>query len=313
MLKPLVSVHIIIYNMIDYIEETLTSALEQDYENLEVVASDDGSTDGTPDVIMDYARRYPGRLVPLVGGPNLGHTGNCNRALKACRGKYIAFQGGDDVFLPGKISEQVRWMEEDERRVLCYHDYEAFDTRTGARLYLGSEYKPLVNGSGADYPVRVGVPWGGTTVMVRRSAAPAHGFDARIPIVSDWIYWIECLASGGGFGYVDGVLARYRRHDRNISKSGLQTLQDDQFATLAVVESRYPQLVPAVRFGRGRLYRMAGMAYLRKGDVATARRYWWHSMHHHLHWQGVAALGLTLMPKAVIGPLVQRFKPAFTH
>lgn len=313
MSQPLVSVHVIIYNMIDYIEETLTSALEQSYDNLEVVASDDGSTDGTPDVIRDYARRYPGRLVPLVGGPNLGHTGNCNRALSACRGKYIAFQGGDDVFLPGKIQAQVAWMEADPQRVLCYHDYEAFENATGKRLYLGSDAHALQSGHGAGVTVRKGVLWGGTTVMVRRDAMPAHGFDTHIKIVSDWICWIECLADGGQYGYVDGLLARYRRHDNNISKSGLQTLHDDQFATLALVEARYPWLVPDVRVGRARLYRSLGMAHRRQGRLREARAYWRTSLRHEWHWKGAAPWMSTYLPTRVSDRLIRVLAPPFTY
>lgn len=311
MSKPLVSVHIIIYNMIDYIEETLTSALEQDYDNLEVIASDDGSTDGTQDVIRSFAERYPGRLVPLVGNQNLGHTGNCNRALAACKGKYIAFLGGDDVFLPGKISAQVAWMEENEERVLCYHDYEAFDNATNRTLYLASELIPMVSGRGAGHLVRHGTTCGGLTVMVRASAIPAYGFDKHIPVVSDWIMWIDCLAAGGEFGYLPGVLARYRRHDKNISKSGLQILQDDQFATLAVTESRNPHLVGDVRAGRARLYRSAGMLHMRRGDTVAARAYWWHSLRHQLHWKGAVALGLTFLPQSLADNLIARFAPPF--
>ena len=253
MTTPLVSVHIIIYNMIEFIEETLTSALEQDYENLEVIASDDGSTDGTTEVIMDFARRYPGRLIPIVGARNVGHTGNCNRALQACRGKYVAFLGGDDVFLPGKVSAQVAWLEEDKERVLCYHDYEAFEHETNETLYHGSDHHPMVNGAGAGYALRKGCAWGALTVMVRASAIPTHGFDPHIRVVSDWVFWVDCLAAGGKYGFVDGIYARYRRHSRNISKSATQVLQDDQFATLAVAESRYPTLLPSVRAGRARL------------------------------------------------------------
>lgn len=312
MSQPLVSVHIIIYNMIDFIEETLRSSLEQDYDNLEVIASDDGSTDGTQDIIREFAARYPGRLVPLIGNTNIGHTGNSNRGLAACKGKYIAFQGGDDVFLPGKIKAQVEWMEADERRVLCAHDYEAFDSATGNRLFLGSEHTPLTTGRGASHIVRNGTVWGGLTVMVRAAAVPAHGFDKHIPIVSDWIMWIDCLASGGEYGYVPGVLARYRRHERNISKSGMQILQDDQFATLAVTESRNPHLLGDVRVGRARLYRSAGMKHMRAGDARQARRFWRHSLWQHLHWKGVAALGLTYLPRKLAQTLLTRIKPPYT-
>jgi prepilin-type N-terminal cleavage/methylation domain-containing protein len=55
------------------------------------------AADGTARVVLDYAAKYPKRLVPLVGGPNLGITVNCNRALRVSKGKYIAWLAGDDV------------------------------------------------------------------------------------------------------------------------------------------------------------------------------------------------------------------------
>src|SRR5438128_463489 len=89
--NPLVSVIVPTYNQLDFIAEALDSVLEQDYENLQIVVGDDGSTDGTVEIIRQFAKRYPRRLIPLDGLPHLGITANCNRCLRACNGKYIAF------------------------------------------------------------------------------------------------------------------------------------------------------------------------------------------------------------------------------
>ena len=126
MTAPLVSILIPAYNQAQFLPETLSSALEQDYDNLEVVIADDGSRDHSAEVINDFARRYPKRLIPIIGQNNVGVTKNYNRALKHCHGKYVALQGGDDVLLPGKVTAQVVWMEADARRALCGHDVEVF-------------------------------------------------------------------------------------------------------------------------------------------------------------------------------------------
>ena len=214
--QPLVSILIISYNQKEYVGEALTGALEQDYENLEVVIADDGSTDGTAEVILQYAEKYPDRLVPLVGGPNLGITGNSNRALKACKGKYIAFMGGDDVLLPGKISAQVKWMEKDENRVLCGHavhilrDDEVIDTpRITKKNGRGTGYQ--------DYIKNITEPFPAVAIMVRSKCIPDYGFDERVPLVSDWKMWIDCLGEQGEYGFVEGVYARYRKHEKNIT------------------------------------------------------------------------------------------------
>jgi glycosyltransferase involved in cell wall biosynthesis len=236
--RPLVSIHIITYNQIQFVHETLASALNQDYDNLEIVVADDGSTDGTAEIILDYAKRYPSKIVPLVGGPNLGITGNSNRALRACKGEYVAFQGGDDSFLPGKISKQVEWLEADKHRVLCYHNIDVYDSETGKTLYLWSEKFRFRNGN-ARTVIRHGTFFGASSVMVRH---PKNlFFNEKISTASDWFMWIEILEKqSGSLGYVDGVYARYRRHANNITVTGAHAL-NDALATVDAVEELAPQ------------------------------------------------------------------------
>ena len=100
---PQVSVAVIAYQQVNYITEALQSLVDQDYPNLQIVVSDDGSTDGTAEEIARFAKLYPDKIVALIDHERLGITGNSNHALRACTGKYVCFLGGDDVFLPGKV------------------------------------------------------------------------------------------------------------------------------------------------------------------------------------------------------------------
>ncbi len=274
MSQPLVSVCVPTYNHVDFIGGALSSALEQDFDSLEVVVADDGSTDGTYDVVRDYEEKYPGRLVVLPSQPNRGLAGlvtNYNRALRACRGRYVAFLEGDDLYLPGKITRQVEWMEADPRRALCGHDVEAFDSHSGQRLYLWSDHFRLRSGKGARNVVRGNVPFCTVSVMIRASTVPPGGFDERLRAVLDWKFWIDCLASGGRFGYVEGVHARYRRHSGNLTARFQEIRQDDQFVTLGLVESRYPHLFGSCRHARAALCYSMGIAALRSNDRRRAR------------------------------------------
>ncbi len=240
---PLVSISIITFNQIEFIRETLDSALGQDYENLEVVVSDDASTDGTAEVIQEYAQKYPGRLIALIGGPNLGITANDNRALKACRGKYIAFQGGDDVLLQGKISAQVQWFEEDKRRVLCGHQVEVFYDDGNPSHVLTPK---LPSGAGPRWVIEHGCPYGAVAIMVRAENIPSMGFDERLPTVSDQKFWIDCLRDNGIFGYVAGIYARYRKHSSNITNDYLRC-SADLHEMVTILKQEYPQFSDSVR------------------------------------------------------------------
>ena len=124
---PLVSIVILTYNEERWVEEAVRSAVGQDYPRLEVLVADDASTDGTAAIVSRIADEFPDRVAPMLGEENVGVTRNCNRALRACNGRYVAFCGGDDALLPGKIRAQVEWLKGDEERVLCTHDVEIVD------------------------------------------------------------------------------------------------------------------------------------------------------------------------------------------
>lgn len=251
-----VSVCIITYNQKYFIRETLNSVLNQDYENIEIVVADDGSTDGTAEIILEYEKNNPGKIVPLVGGANLGITGNSNRGLKACQGKYIAILGGDDLMLAGKISIQVKYMESNPGCSICYHNLDVFDNKTGNTLYLYNDVNKSYSGDVCGI-IKYGTVNGASSTMVRRSNIPPHGFDERLPVASDWGFWIETLLNGNGeIFYINKVLGRYRRHDENITKLGPMTVTPallDHFDTCAKILSSYP------KYSKYSLYRLGSM------------------------------------------------------
>jgi glycosyltransferase involved in cell wall biosynthesis len=270
MVQPLVSVTVPTYNQVRFVHDAIVSAVEQDYPNLEVVVGDDGSTDGTANVILECARRYPDRITSIVGEPHLGVTRNHNRTLRRCRGKYIAFHAGDDMFLPGKISKQVEWLEADERRVICVHDVELINSE-GGRLFIAGG---RLAGRGAGMVIRNG-SFMGVSVMLRAAALPPDGFDERLLVGSDWKLWIDCLAAGGLYGYVDGVYARYRLHRDSVTKSDmtLRASLYDCLLTLELVEASYPHLAQHCRYGRARVFLDIARWYSSHGDAQNARAF----------------------------------------
>src|SRR5690606_10603907 len=135
LMRPLVSVFCPTYNQEDFVAESLESILAQDYEPLEILVPDDGSEDGTIGIVDGYVSRHPG-IIRLIRGPHVGVRGNGDRGLAEARGEFVAFTAGDDLLLPGKISRRVSWFLEDDARVLCGHDVEAFDSDSGATLFL---------------------------------------------------------------------------------------------------------------------------------------------------------------------------------
>jgi glycosyltransferase involved in cell wall biosynthesis len=269
---PLVSVIVPTYNQEKYVGETLDSLLAQEYAALQIVVRDDGSADGTPAIVGQYARLHPDRITLLAGGENLGITGNCNRLLEACHGTYVALFAGDDVCLPGKIRAQVDWLEEDANRVLCHHDVETFDSDSGRRLYLYSSRHPLRGGSAAEL-VRYPAFCAGAAVMVRRDAIPSRGYETRIRYASDWLFFMETLLSRGvtnvGAGVVPGVFVRYRRHEGNVTRSADVYGLDEALLAYDLLEARAPSLRADIRIAKAERMATYGFRRMLGGDTGS--------------------------------------------
>ncbi|HXH37732.1 MAG TPA: glycosyltransferase family A protein [Thermoanaerobaculia bacterium] len=311
MADPLVSVFLPAYNQIAYIDEAIRSAVEQDYNNLEVLVGDDGSTDGTVDRIREWASRYPDRVIPVLG-PHVGITANCNRIFRQVRGKYVFGHAGDDVFLPGKVRKQVDWLEEDERRVMCGHAAEAFDALTGQTLYLTTDSRPLVSGRGAMRMLDQFGLFPDISVAGRRSAYPPGGYDERVGLVSVFKINVDILASGGEYGYVGGVLARYRVHPESISRRSTwdpevhRNFLEGYLTALAITEANHSHLVASCRNARARLLFSEGRWQQVRGGDSAARRYFAAAARDNpvLAWKAAAACALTYLPR----PLRERIE-----
>lgn len=278
---PLVSVFLPTYNQQAYIRESIDSVIKQDYDNIEIVIGDDCSKDDTWQIVQEYQQQFPGKIKAFRNPVNLGITGNCSEVLRRCTGKYVVFTAGDDLFMEGKIHKQVALMEADASMVLSYHDVEVFNSADGKMLRFwnkGPLSSPPLTGSAEAVAKQIIVKgtsfMAALSVMVRREAIPESGYDMRVPVASDWLMWIEVLARAGKrgkVGYLPDVLARYRRHDANISGQDYKHTAD-QLVTLAIVEDRYPRFVSAVNRGIARSRYARSVRMILSGESCEGRR-----------------------------------------
>jgi len=106
-MHPLVSVVIPSYNHEPFVGESVKSILDQTYPNFEIVMTDDGSRDGTPDVVRGF--RDP-RIEIEVFPENRGAAVALNSAIRRSRGEFLCMLSSDDFFLPGKLEKQVAFL-----------------------------------------------------------------------------------------------------------------------------------------------------------------------------------------------------------
>ena len=111
---PIVSVRSSVYNHAPYIRECIEGVLMQKTDfPFEYIIGEDFSTDGTREIVMEYAEKYPHIIRVLTADQNVGGKANGVRCIRSCRGKYIAICEGDDCWTdPGKLKRQVALLEE---------------------------------------------------------------------------------------------------------------------------------------------------------------------------------------------------------
>lgn len=127
----MVSVIVLTYNHKAYISQALDSILMQDVNfPIEILVGDDGSTDGTSEIIREYAYKYPNILFPFFREHNMGATKNLRDLLEKAKGKYISSCEGDDYWTDSsKLKKQFFYMETHPEYIGCVHSFTVVDEK----------------------------------------------------------------------------------------------------------------------------------------------------------------------------------------
>ncbi|HUT04473.1 MAG TPA: glycosyltransferase [bacterium] len=196
----LVSVIIPVYNDEQHVADAIESALLQTLKDVEVIVVDDGSTDGTPEVL----EKYEGRIVH-IRQENRGLPGARNTGIKASRGKYLCFLDSDDTLLHRKVEVQAAVLEKEPEVGLCYAGWLDVDIVTGKVLRDFSLARPEHDSNSDVFPPHFPV----FSVMVRREWFDKVGlFDERLKALEDSDMWWRLWAAGCVFRRVKVAVAR---------------------------------------------------------------------------------------------------------
>lgn len=120
---PKVSVCVVTYNQKKYIAQCLQSIVDQETDfDFEIIVGDDCSTDGTREIVLGFADKYPGKFRILCHPRNIGAAFNYLRTHEMATGEYVAHIDGDDLMLPHKLQRQANALEENPKCVMVTHD-----------------------------------------------------------------------------------------------------------------------------------------------------------------------------------------------
>jgi len=265
---PKVSVVVTAYNQADCLVEAVESVLTQEGPAIEVIVADDASTDATPDVIRDLARRHPGIVIPLLAPANRGVAANRNAGLAAATGERITWLDGDDVFLPGKLAREGAALDRAPDAGWAYSQVTVVDASRGTRR---PRYGAAPEG---DAFVAVAGMVGGAPrnpLVARALLQAVGGFDEGLGLYEDFDLMLR-LARRARCAYVPEPGMEYRVHGGGLH-AGAAARHVRSVARLAENFTRLTEDLPAPTRRRARRAFRHGSELLLMGtDLAVGNR-----------------------------------------
>ena len=268
---PKVSVIIPTYQRAHLIRESIDSVLAQTYRDFEIIVVDDGSTDGTHEVVAGYRNR-----VRYIYQENRGPSSARNSGIKAAQGEFIAFQDSDDLWLPEKLASQVPLFDRDPEIGLVYCDMSYF--RSDGPCDRPSSFKshaPPASGYALRELFVNGTPMHTPTAIVMRHCFDNAGmFDERLVDFEDQAMWFR-IARVFKIDYVDAPLVQCRVDDETHPRK--DELLSAREVRKGVLEAS-PRLVDTLskqELRQGYYYRYAyraAQAHLAMSETALARK-----------------------------------------
>lgn len=238
--NSLVSVVVICYNSAQYILETLESIKSQSYKNIELIITDDNSSDSTVEICKKWLNDNSACFVKtylITSTKNTGVAPNLNRGCKKASGKWIKPIAGDDILLDNCIMDSVNYAENNDLAIL-FTDFELFGcTDQNVIDQIRSYYdrnKALFGQSAKDqyrYLLLKENFVPAITSFIRKDLLEGVGFyDENTPMMEDFPMWVILTRRGIQLSYLDIKTVRYRIHNNSLtSSSNFQKVVDNYY------------------------------------------------------------------------------------
>ena len=276
--NPLVSIIICTYNGLPWLKESISSALNQSYDNCEIIIVDDGSKDNTKNLIeTNFSKK-----VRYYYQNNKGLSSARNLGLKLAKGDYIQFLDADDLIPLNKIENHVNFLREHTKIDIVYSHCKTFFNEELNKQYDWDRKPFYANGDIFCKMLEKTFLLPHMALSNKFFLNKVGDFDTTINSCVDYDFWLRVALCGGNFHFLDdGMFVLYRVHNNNISSrlnsqfaiNGLAVLKnielkinkDDQIIRKKIKKTRGSWI-----FKRGRAYLNEGERYLAYKDMVTS-------------------------------------------
>lgn len=244
----LVSVFVITYNSSKYVVETLDSVKSQTYQNIELIISDDCSTDNTVELCQDWIEKNGDRFVNtivLTVAQNTGISPNCNRAIKAANGEWVKGIAGDDLLMPNCIADNVKFVTQhpDVYVVQSENSYiNEFSQPIIRKAKVKKRFKDERITAKEQHKLslftsNVNIQ----TLFIKKDLFNYIGeYDESIPMMEDRPFYLKATQQGFKIYYFPTVTTVYREHSESVMRKAIQKqIINNHLLTFIQVSEKY--------------------------------------------------------------------------
>ncbi|WP_404332369.1 glycosyltransferase [Mesobacillus maritimus] len=223
-MEPKVTIIIPFYNC-PYVDQAIQSALNQTYQNVEIIVVDDGSTINT-DRIIPFQEK-----IIYLRKENGGTATALNHGIGSASGEYIAWLSSDDYFVPEKIAKQMTFMLNNNAEV-SFTNFDIIDQNNQVITpFCGLRFSDIKEVYKQFFILN---PVNGCTVIMKKSLFEQIGyFNPVHRYTHDYEMWFRVLISGHKMDYLDEALTKFRWHEG----SGTSQFQPEIKKEMELIES----------------------------------------------------------------------------
>ncbi len=211
MKNPLISVVLPVYNASGFLIETLESISAQTFQDWELIAIDDGSSDASLSVMKTYAAKEP--RMRIVTRPNQGLVATLNEGISLAAGKWIARMDADDICLPERFAKQLAWLEK-EKADICGGVIKRIGAHGG-----GNSWVFPTSHEGICTWMLFRSAFSHPTILVNREVAKRFPYDQAFAHSEDYELWTRMALAGVRMTNLPENILLYRIHASQVSQA----------------------------------------------------------------------------------------------
>jgi glycosyltransferase involved in cell wall biosynthesis len=269
---PRVSILLTCYNHLAYLPAALDSIHAQTFTDYEVIAIDDGSTDGSRDWLASQTD-----IKLVLNEKNLGTYGTLNKGLDLATGEFIAVLNDDDVWMPVKLAKQIAILDANPKVGLVHTEGEFIDG--AGKVFegepLGFKFPRFETGDILLDLVYENKIIASAALFRASSIKEIGGFNENYFGSGDWEMWFR-IAERYDVGCVNEKLSQYRVHGANASHKLEKIWRDDQM--LEDLEQRFP--AKSLQLAKAHCWATLGTVRMLNGNAKSSRAAYRASMHY---------------------------------